>query len=342
MRFPFKQKRGFTLIELLVVIAIIAILIALLLPAVQQAREAARRSQCRNNLKQFGVALHNYNETHGMFPLANSPSRWDNDNNTSPHATTPPNTWRSFSAHAMLLPFVDQAQLYSEIDFNRRYSDGPTNSVLNNTVISAFLCPSDLEYPSGDAGNNYVVSAGPTTFWRISYANQRGMFNYRKPVKVKDVLDGLSSVIAASEGLTGDNVSAYDAKRDIVHSRPFASGGGGGETNWTQTQLDSYGTYCTAGSANHRDWSHREWMNGVAQQTVFTTMNTPNSTNPDCYSTGGGWTDAQGIHTARSLHAGGVHCLIGDGSVRFVSDNVNLTTWQNLGDIRDGNPVGEF
>ena len=330
------KRSAFTLIELLVVIAIIAILIALLLPAVQQAREAARRSQCRNNLKQFGVALHNYNETHGMFPRANFASQWDNGGNTTP-TPTPTNPWRSFSAHAMLLPFLDQAQLYSEIDFNRRYTDSPNNT-LNNTIISAFLCPSDLEFPSGDSGNNYVVSAGPTTFWFGTYANQVGMFNRNRSVKVKDVLDGLSSVIAASEAITGDNVSAFDPKRDLVKG---ITTNWGGQTRWPKATLDAYGSDCLGGTSYHSH-GHREWMNGIGQQTVFNTMNTPNSTNPDCYRGTGGWYDAEGIHTARSLHAGGVHCLLGDGSVRFVSDNIDLETWQNLGDVRDGTPVGEF
>lgn len=152
-------KRGFTLIELLVVIAIIAILIALLLPAVQQAREAARRSQCKNNLKQFGVAMHNYHDAYKAFQRANYSS-----------VTTSTTGWQGFAGHVMLLPFLDRTPLYKQIDFKQAFWGG-ANATLKATKLPQFLCPSDSGWQFGTygndggtdgGGNNYFVSGGPS------------------------------------------------------------------------------------------------------------------------------------------------------------------------------------
>ena len=143
-------RRGFTLIELLVVIAIIAVLVAILLPAIQQAREAARRSQCANNLKQFGIALHNYHEAHGMFPLGINPSVYDSG------ATY---AWRGFSAHTMLLPYMDQAGIYNQLNFNLLYDAAPNNSAIVRKRIASFICPSDFPYNGSatEPGVNYAA-----------------------------------------------------------------------------------------------------------------------------------------------------------------------------------------
>ncbi len=338
-RFSFsKAEGGFTLIELLVVIAIIAILVALLLPAVQQAREAARRSSCKNNLKQLGLAMHNYHETHGVFPMGRFKSSLDSGTNGSW-------AWRGFSAHAMLLPFMEQAPLYDRLDFDYMmwYNNANTdNGTLKNTKIPTFQCPSDLKYPGGSPGVNYVVSAGPTTWWGRPLSEQHGMFNWNRVISFRDLIDGTSNVIAASEALHGDNTGgAYDPQRDLVRAQAFPSG-------WThvfttRVMLDTYGTQCSAGSANHHSHEHRDWANGIGGQTVFNTLNTPNSANPDCHPCGGcGWYDSSGVWTARSRHKGGVQVLLGDGAVRFVSENVDFLTWQRLGHISDGNPLGEF
>ena len=150
-----KQRSGFTLIELLVVIAIIAVLIALLLPAVQSAREAARRTQCVNNLKQLGLALHNYGSSYGAFPIGRS---------VFPNWTAGPTPY-SYSPFAMLLPFVEQSPLYASINFNlpsgTAYQAGNTTALA--TAVAGFLCPTDpQQVPQGEAGTNYRFSEGTT------------------------------------------------------------------------------------------------------------------------------------------------------------------------------------
>jgi len=337
---PGKSNKGFTLIELLVVIAIIAILVALLLPAVQQAREAARRSACKNNLKQFGLALHNYHDVHGIFPRANFGSTLDSCGGNC--------AWRGFSAHAMLLPMMEQGPLYDRLNFSYMmwYNTGSViNGTLKNTKIPSFQCPSDNEYLGGSPGNNYVVSAGPTTFWWRPASQGFGMFNMRRNIRFRDLKDGTSNTIAASEALHGDNTGTYSPQQDLVRAQAFPSGWSHVFTS--QASLNAYGAQCSAagapgGGATHSH-GHREWSNGIGGQTVFNTLNTPNSKNPDCHPCGGcGWYDSDGVWSARSRHTGGVQVLMGDGAVRFVSENVDFLTWQRLGHIQDGNPVGPF
>lgn len=325
-------RRGFTLIELLVVIAIIAILIALLLPAVQQAREAARRSTCKNNLKQLGLAMHNYHDAHKMFPIAIAPSVTD--------SCTGGCAWRGMSAHALMLPYMDQANIYNRIDWNVKYDAAP-NNVLNNEVIPAFLCPSDLKWAGADTGNNYVVSAGPSVFWSIGTGDQVGMFNYRRPVRISDVLDGTSNTIAASERTIGDNNgSKFRVETDLVRAQSFPFP----ERSFvSKANLDAYGTQCLTGTTNTHSHVGREWMNGIGSQTVFNTLNTPNSPNPDCHPCPGcGWYDSAGVWSARSRHTGGAHVLMGDGAVRFASDNIDTTLWQHLGSVAGEEVTGDW
>lgn len=326
------RKRGFTLIELLVVIAIIAILVALLLPAVQQAREAARRSQCKNNLKQFGLALHNYHDTHSVFPRGNTNSVLDS-------GTAGTWSWRGFSAHAMLLPFIDQAPLYNQLNFNILMNSG-VNNTAKNAKIPAFLCPSDGAYLGTEPGNNYVVSAGPSLYFGRPASEGIGHFNFNRTVGFRDLTDGSSNIIAVSETIKGDNSgSTFKEGGDLVRAIPISFA----NILPTRNDLDAYGVACEAGKSNHHSHPNREWINGVGAQTVFNTLNTPNSKNQDCHECSGcGWYDSRGVWTARSLHTGGVQVLMGDGAVRFISDNIDFNTWQRLGHISDGNVLGEY
>lgn len=330
-----RRKRGFTLIELLVVIAIIAILIALLLPAVQQAREAARRSQCRNNLKQLGIALHNYHDTFGLFPMAHTRS----DDGQGIGVVS---GWRGWSAHAMILPYVDQAPIYNQLNFNMHFDHG-TNTLLRRTQIATFLCPSDTPFPgSADRGNNnYAGSMGPSLGWYLTPLGARnGFFNYDVIVRMRDVRDGTSNTIAMSEQLIGDNNGASYRPGDVVRAIPWS---GSTRVKPTQLDLDTYGAACVAGQGNHHSHNGREWASGLPSQTTFNTAAPPNFRFPNCQECAGcGWMDSQGIFAARSRHVGGVHTLMGDGAVRFVSDNVDLVTWQNLGTINGEEPIGEF
>lgn len=326
------KVRGFTLIELLVVIAIIAVLVALLLPAVQQAREAARRSQCKNNLKQFGVALLSYEETYKQFPLSKFGSVRD---------SSVAGAWRGFSVHTMLLPYMDQAGLYESINFNLRYDEAP-NVTLSRSKLPSLLCPSDISWPGAETGNNYVVSAGPSTYWNVAAADQAGMFKYSFKVQIRDVTDGTSNTIAASESTTGNNnTGIFNVQRSLVRNQPFP--GGFANSFTSQASLNAYGLQCLGGTSNLHAHVRREWMNGIGGQTIFNTLNTPNTPNPDCHPCNGcGWYDSSGVWSARSQHVGGVHVVLGDGAVRFVSDNVDFFTWQALGGIADDKVVGDY
>lgn len=346
------QRCGFTLIELLVVIAIIAILIALLLPAVQQAREAARRTQCRNNLKQFGLAMHNYENSQRCFQRANYSS-----------VTTSTTGWQGFAGHVMLLPYMDQAPLYNRIDFTQAFWGG-SNATAKATVISAFLCPSDFGWKSGTygndgttggGGNNYSVSGGPSLLMLgvtggpvggtpgtpIGVGDQIGVCNLFRNIRIADITDGTSNTIAVSETITGDGNGSIFTLGDVIRGADIPSGFPNTFAN--QTQLSAYHNVCVGAVATHYGITGKNWINGMPGQTFFCTLNPPNSPNYDCMECAGcSWYDARSVITARSRHTGGVHCLLADGAVRFVGNNIDLNTWQRLGAIADGNPIGEF
>lgn len=328
------RRRGFTLIELLVVIAIIAVLVALLLPAVQQAREAARRSQCKNNLKQLGLAMHNYHESFSVLP---------------PGATSAmclggagPSKWGGWSAHTMMLPALDQGPLYNQLNFNSDCSYEAPNSTLCNVKLAVFKCPSDGDFVgSGDKGVlNYMSSMGPNFNWTGSQAQQKGMFNAEVIVRLSDVRDGTSNTIAMAEMIIGDNQSAVYTLGDLV--RPIAWVGGA-TYKPTLAQLTTYGANCQAGIGTHLSACGHRWQYSMPYNSLFNTINPPNSTFPTCFICSGcGEGDSAGVFTARSRHPGGVHCVLGDGAVRFVSNSIDINTWQNLGSIRDDDIVGEF
>ncbi|MDR3620074.1 MAG: DUF1559 domain-containing protein [Paludisphaera borealis] len=340
------RRRGFTLIELLVVIAIIAVLIALLLPAVQSAREAARRAQCVNNLKQIGLALHNYHQGVGSFPMGATlaPVKAIGDA-ISINNDAAGGGWSSWSAQALMLPYMEQAPVYNSINFSWACEQGGMGGQMNstgyNTKINSMLCPSD-----GNAGksniNSYEGSMGTTT---IIYGEQStGLFTYHVSYTIADVTDGTSNTIAFAEALVGDD--GLSAKRG--NSTGNAGGGGGQAGNRLDasgmlTQIQADIAQCTAwfiapggktgGRGNHWGW-------GILGSTMFNTVIPPNgggqiqwgACRMDCC------VNAMHDHytNATSSHPGGVNVALADGSVRFIKDSIAYPTWWALGTKANG------
>jgi prepilin-type N-terminal cleavage/methylation domain-containing protein len=334
------RNRGFTLIELLVVIAIIAILIALLLPAVQQAREAARRLQCKNNLKQIGLAIHNYEASHLSFP---------------PGRVGFPMV---FSAHAAILPFLDGGALYNLIDFNTAPSfvEPPVAPYVQNvtaalTRIPMYLCPSDMSIIQGNSYGvtHYVVctgSGGDATARYIRKGDGVMMdIKLQGVTRFADILDGMSNTVAASEQTLGNGyVLGGNGSGSIPASTPPVDPSAQvlnltAAQNDTITGTDPNPTTCVVGAPG--SWSGirgAKWMNGHYGDTLYNHGLGPNSSAFDC----GNNSHNAGLTAARSRHVGGVHVLLCDGSTRFVGDTVNLVTWRALGSKRGGEVFGEF
>lgn len=350
LRFSEVRVAGFTLIELLVVIAIIAILIALLLPAVQQAREAARRSQCKNNLKQFATAAHNYHETHGTFPGA---SYIRLSNVLQSGATRDAwRCWQGYSAHSMLLPFLDQQALYSQIEGRQQeWYNIPAN--LRTQRLPAFLCPSALLPPgsnsiwSGGPGCHYAVSLGPTLHWADgNKAYSLGAFQVHHPTKMRDIIDGSTNTILLGEMLSGNGQGGSYFPGEPVRNATFS---GLPRNQWmapnlTQAVIEPWGVACDAKKGDHLSSNGWGWVGSNYTQTCFNTVAPPNwrhatciATNPPGYSS-----DRDGIYPSRSLHAGGSHHAMADASVHFISSSIDWNVYQSLGSRAGGEVVGEW
>ncbi len=319
------RRRGFTLIELLVVIAIIAVLIALLLPAVQAAREAARRNSCINNLKQMGLALHNYEGSWGTIP----PS-------CTLQVAAISNT---YSVHARILPYLEQAGLYNAINFNLDYT---AQSTVTATKVSAFLCPSEINTQPlvtptlTYTPTSYGASTGTWFAWDPqSNACGDGAFSVNRGNRFADFTDGLSGTIALAE------VKTYTAvMRD----------GANPNTLGAPVPANAPAVVALGGTVTPAT-THTQWVNGIIIQTGMSTALTPNT---KVTATQGGQaydvdftTSRLGLTatnltyvaiTARSFHPAGVNVGLMDGSVRFVKDSINLATWRALG-TRSGNEV---
>ncbi len=307
------RKRGFTLIELLVVIAIIAILVALLLPAVQQAREAARRTSCKNNLKQFGVAFHNYHSAYNVFPPGSIRT-----------FQTGVDSWSTnqVSWIARLGAFSDQSGLYNKVDWLRYPGDSGRNVPLRDVPLPYVRCASDGGTGSrlGFRPTNYVVCLGNqqagTASESIEYINSK--------TSIKDITDGTSTTMLASE---------------CIVNFPWVKRYGSDSGGYAQ---------CLAGTApnlnantNTPDGRGFSWFYAQRNQAwTYSTRFRPNDKaqlNHECEL----WTST-GIFAARSRHVGGVQVLLADGAVRFISDNVNLLTWRALGTKAGDEGIGEF
>ena len=371
-------RRGFTLIELLVVIAIIAVLIALLLPAVQAAREAARRAQCVNNLKQVGLAMHNYHSGNNSFPQGHSQAAAA-ANYSGGYAG-----WTEWSAQAEMLSFIEQGSIYNSINFSFCAGQGygySCNSTATYATINSFLCPSDNNakgiQPVQSASafgptpnnNSYKGSVGTTTSsgtsalgygscppdpLRIatSYAcapYSTGVFAYWISYGLRDITDGSSNTIAYAESLVGDPAIASNAKRSNAVLGVTAAAT---YDTTDATTLLANGNLVTAlqactaayqsGSNISNDNGNR-WAWGAVGMTLFQTIVPPNSTqypwNSCRTSCPGCSADDSSYSNAQSNHSGGSNFLMADGSVKFIKSTVAMQTYMALGTRANGEVI---
>ncbi|MBI1345486.1 DUF1559 domain-containing protein [bacterium] len=295
------NRRAFTLIELLVVIAIIAVLIALLLPAVQQAREAARRTQCRNHLKQFGLAFHNYHDAHQTFPPGYL-YRPDNSN-------SPTQNGAGYSWGAMLLPYLDQGNLYGQLNWNVPVFDA-VNLAARERHITVFLCSSDpvsqlgfVEMgptPERYAMASYVANFGPPDL-DANQEQRDGMFSRNSRTRTADVTDGLSQTLMVGERVNGP------FRNGALHGNHFEY-----ETTW---------------SAAVRDWDEPDDDHG--HMVLFQTGHVPNHPQSD-------------DRDVSAPHVGYANYLLSDGAVRAISENVDIWVYQHLSTRAGGETIGEY
>lgn len=331
------DRRGFTLIELLVVIGIISILIGLFLPAVQSAREAARRTQCLNNLHQIGLALHAYHGANGCFP---------------PPLTqlTTPDYGGYYSILVRMLAYLDQAPLFNAVNFE--IGTWPTDSIgvmppqhdlaLNaanatamETQLLVFLCPSDGG-PLGQWGNNYRgnTGVGPGNATDAHHPDSgNGLFPEVEfgPMRMSDVPDGLSHTAAFSERLRGSGTPGrFDPSRDVYQMAGYFA-----------LDADTLLQACRIAARPDNKYgdviSGRTWFWTGREHTLYNHAQVPNGKVPDC--AGGSILTRLDMATARSWHPGGVHVLMGDGSTRFVQETIAQPVWRAFGTRNGGELV---
>ncbi|MDB5339131.1 MAG: hypothetical protein JWN70_4750 [Planctomycetaceae bacterium] len=347
-RLQLRDRRGFTLIELLVVIAIIAVLIGLLLPAVQQAREAARRTQCKNNLRQLILAAHNHEASMTYLPPG---FRGDQISGF-------PRYFDLWGTLAFLTPYLEQTAVYNSIDLKQTMYQlvspyGITAPVAASTMVPSFLCPSDagqsvcsnaygITGPLSPTNYAFCLGTGTSTGktgWMGSPYEADGAFFAMSKIKITDIKDGSSNTVAASERVLGAGAenatvassAAIDAQTMFVNAT--------GEPNDAN---------CAAAlKINGSQRRMYSWVAGEPRCTSYNHYYPPNDhLHPDCvsnFASGGEFgSTGHGISTARSKHVGGVHAAMCDGAVRFISENISTTIWRNLATRQGGEVLGEF
>ena len=347
------QRRGFTLIELLVVIAIIAILVALLLPAVQQAREAARRVQCKNNLKQWGLALYHYEGSFNCYcPMSGGTE-----------SGSPNHNFGRLSGRAMLLPYIELDPLWQQIAIQSETQGGDPSAGLHDVTISGefevFLCPSST-VPQKVAGTGTNLGLNGTTAGttntdfhaHASYAfnvgdmviglpndggllpldgipgsptspsmRNRGPFAWRSCSRVSDIADGTSNTIFMAERDLGNPLNPRDAYGNVASMAAVAGVAPNSATGCR--------SLCSQGLITGTSLSGQpgeRWASGFLFYSGVTLINPPNSCSCASSVPTSGAAGVAAIITPSSRHTGGVHCLLGDGSVRFVNENINSST----------------
>jgi prepilin-type N-terminal cleavage/methylation domain-containing protein len=345
-----KRRNAFTLVELLVVIAIIGVLLGLLLPAVQKVRSAASRISCGNNLHQLGLALQNYQATLNYFPPA-----FRGNQGTSAAYAGLPIYFFSWSALAELNPYLEQTNIYNTMDLTQpiyvppNFTISQTNQFAVQQIIKLFLCPADRGVPVSVAygepvigPTNYAVCVGTgTTQGGPPFGspwNSDGMFQAVTALKVGDVADGLSNTVAMSESLLGDGAENAFGPIPDNPQLVYAYTGFGTPLN------DS-----NCASANLWNVENRRgfmWATGEMRCGSYNHYYTPNAKIYDCVTNdttpGPGIYTAVAFRAARSKHPGGVNVLLGDASVRFVTNTVDLATWRALATRSGGETVGDY
>ncbi len=304
------RRLGFTLIELLVVIAIIAILIALLLPAVQQAREAARRTQCRNNLKQIGLAIHNYESTFTRLPSAGQGTNFT--------ASGPTTTFGPHSLFSQILPNLEQSNTFNQFDFNFAYNGSPANIAAAKQSIPAFICPTNAWRPNAVDGEGFGCTDYAATYYvDLDPATGLGDRNLRVEgsltsswTRIADVTDGLSNSIFIVED------SGRDERMQPGHVYIDPVDG----------QL-------------RRFWRWAEPDNAIGVSKGVNNNKSPQNGPASCpWSTN----NCGPFEEIFSFHTGGANVLLGDGSVRFLNESLDMTLLRALVTRSGGEVVGEF
>jgi prepilin-type N-terminal cleavage/methylation domain-containing protein/prepilin-type processing-associated H-X9-DG protein len=362
------MKRGFTLIELLVVIAIIAVLIALLLPAVQAAREAARRAQCVSNLKQIGLAVHNYISSNDVFPAGAFLGQTTD--------LTPVNKG-DWSAQARMLAQLEQSTLFNAANFqlvNHNDNNGRFglfgNQTVCSTILSVFLCPScpppswtmpGLRYTAVAPGNNYFASVGSTLEFDATQTGgpPNGLFAYMGstagPIRLAGVTDGTSNTVAFGEWKIGDgNPAILTSSTDVAMLTTFPAGVTRNTPTMWLTNSPAYtsnllswlntcaSSLATTSTANDSSTTGQDWAFGVYGDSMGTLALPPNPRFPSCLNmtfNGAGNKQNPGIFNLNSFHPGGANVLMADGSARFLKDSISMPVVWSLGSRNQGEVI---
>lgn len=337
-------RSAFTLIELLVVIAIIAILIGLLLPAVQKVREAAARIKCSNNLKQLGLALHNYEGVNQCFPSAYWFKDWER-NASLPASQKVPFAHFRWSSLAQLTPYIEQMAVYSRIDLTvpmvcgagglpetngQGYAVFVQNRDALQVVIPTFLCPSDTIRGTitgsglqSKGPSNYMASAGSVADASVG----NGLFFQNSKVRMTEVLDGTSNTVAFSESILGSTQNGSLTGDVRLEYQDVG--------NLTLSACNEDPTNQGAYQGNRRYDRNFMWADGAYNAGLYNHLRQPNDRRMDCVQH-----NTPGLKAARSWHSGGVNVCLGDGSVRFVRDAVSPQTWAAVGSRSGGEVIG--